>query len=74
MCESPDVDDMWNDYANKESGYCIEYDVLDYEFNECIFPVVYDDNRETNLIIQLVANFIGPVSYTHLTLPTILRV
>lgn len=59
LCESPDVDDMWNDYANKESGYCIEYDVLDYEFNECIFPVVYDDNRETNLIIQLVANFIG---------------
>lgn len=59
LCESPDVDDMWNDYADKESGYCIEYDVSDYEFNECIFPVVYDNNRETNLIIQLVANFIG---------------
>lgn len=59
LCESPDVDDMWNDYADKDSGYCIEYDVSGYEFNKCVFPVVYDDNRETNLIIQLVANFIG---------------
>lgn len=59
LCESSNVDDMWNDYADKEKGYCIEYDVSDYELNKDIFPVVYDDNRETNLIIQLVANFIG---------------
>lgn len=59
LCESSDVDDMWNDYADREKGYCVEYDVSEYEFNRDILPVIYDDNRETNLIVQLVANFIG---------------
>lgn len=59
LCESSNVDDMWNDYADKEKGYCLEYDVSGYELNNGIFPVIYDNNRETNLIIQLVANFIG---------------
>lgn len=59
LCESSDVDDMWNDYADKEKGYCLEYDVSEYAFSKDILPVVYDDNRETNFIIQLVANFIG---------------
>lgn len=59
LCESSDADDMWNDYADNEKGYCVEYDVSEYAFSKDILPVVYDDNRETNLIIQIVANFIG---------------
>lgn len=24
---------MWENYTNNYSGYCIEYDLTDYEFN-----------------------------------------
>ena len=50
---------MWNNYANDSSGYCIEYEISDYEFNIEVLPVIYQDERETNIILQLVASFIG---------------
>ncbi|MCI9182352.1 DUF2971 domain-containing protein [Thomasclavelia cocleata] len=60
LSESKDIDEMWNNYyAGDETGCCIAYDVSDYPFNQSIFPVVYEDTRETNIIIQLVSNFIG---------------
>ena len=60
LSESNEINEMWDDYyAGTETGYCIEYDVSNYKFNQSIFPVVYDDNRETNIIIQLTANFVG---------------
>ena len=59
LAESNDIDYMWNKYANDYSGYCIEYDVSDYECNIGILPVIYQDERETNIIMQLVGSFIG---------------
>ena len=59
FAESRDIEYMWEKYAKESNGYCIEYDISDYESNIDIFPVIYQDNRETNIIIQLVASFIG---------------
>lgn len=63
LAESNDVSDMWENYASNSSGYCIEYDVSDYEFNCGIFPVVYQDDRQTNIIEQIVYNFIGELIF-----------
>lgn len=59
LAEGKDIDYMWDNYAKQSSGYCIEYDLLDYEFNGGVLPVIYQDERETNIIIQLVGSFIG---------------
>lgn len=59
LAESNDIEYMWKKYAADGSGYCIEYDVSDYELNENILPVIYQDERETNIIIQLVESFLG---------------
>ena len=63
LAESSDIEYMWKNYADNESGYCIEYDISDYEFNKSVFPVIYDDDRQTNIIIQIVANFIGQMIF-----------
>ena len=59
LAESNDNEDLWNEYAANNTGYCVEYDINDYELNKDILPVIYDDNRKTNIIIQLVGSFIG---------------
>ena len=59
LAESKDIDYMWENYANNYSGYCIEYDLADYEFNVGVLPVIYQDERQTNIIMQLVGSFIG---------------
>jgi hypothetical protein len=63
LAESCDIEDMWTKYANNDTGYCIEYDLSEYEFKHYLFPVVYEDNKETNLIIQTVATFIGQMIF-----------
>lgn len=50
---------MWEKYAGGSSGFCIEYDINNYELNKSIFPVVYEDERQTNIVLTLVNNFIG---------------
>lgn len=59
LSENNDIDYMWKNYAADSSGYCIEYDMEHYEGNKDILPVIYQDERETNIIIQLVGSFIG---------------
>lgn len=59
LAESNDIDYMWENYAKNSSGYCIEYDLSDYEYNVGVLPVIYQDERETNIIMQLVGSFIG---------------
>ena len=59
LSENNDIDYMWKNYAADSSGYCIEYDMEHYEGNKDILPVIYQDERETNSIIQLVGSFIG---------------
>ena len=63
LAESCDIQDMWDNYADNESGYCIEYDLSDYEFKNMLFPVVYEDNKETNLVMQTVATFLGQMIF-----------
>ncbi len=59
LAESKDIDYMWKKYANGYSGYCIEYDLSEYELAKNVLPVIYQDDRETNIIMQLVGSFIG---------------
>lgn len=59
FAESKDNEYMWKNYAKDYSGYCIEYDVSDYENNFDILPVIYKDKRDTNIINALVSSFIG---------------
>lgn len=51
--------EMWQNYADDEKGYCIEYDLRGYENVNLLFPVVYQDNRETNIVTNMIAAFIG---------------
>lgn len=59
LCDSFEIDELWTNYADHDSGYCIEYDVSDYDMNEWIFPVVYTDDRKNNLVEVLVEKFIN---------------
>lgn len=59
LAESKDIDYIWENYANDYSGYCIEYDLSEYELAKNVLPVIYQDDRETNIIMQLVGSFIG---------------
>lgn len=43
--ETPHSNLMWGHYADKHSGFCIEYDVASLPKNiQVLFPVVYDEN------------------------------
>lgn len=59
LCESCKNDKMWGMYASGGTGYCVEYDVSDYMFNAGIFPVIYQDERDTNIFTQIIGNYIG---------------
>lgn len=59
LSENNDIEYMWKNYAADSSGYGIEYDIENYEHNKDILPVIYQDERETNIIIQLIGAFIG---------------
>ena len=51
--------DLWEGYADGSTGYCIEYNVEEYEFNVDILPTIYDANREKNIIKAILNNFIA---------------
>lgn len=55
LSDSPNIEKQWKQYANNETGYCIEYDVSDYKLNSNLFPVVYEDDRKNNITMVLVA-------------------
>lgn len=61
MGEESNNDDLWKRYGGNFTGYCIEYDIENYSHKDCLFPVLYVDenNRETNIIIQIVNNFVN---------------
>lgn len=59
LTDSPNNEELWNNYAKDSTGYCVEYEMGDYEFNNFLFPVDYVEERQTNLVIQLVKSFIG---------------
>ena len=59
LAETNDIDYMWKNYAQNSSGYCIEYDLRGYELAKNILPVIYQDERETNIIIQFTGTMLG---------------
>lgn len=63
LSELKDSSEMWNKYADGEKGYCIEYDMQNYENSGLLFPVVYNDNRETNILINMLSTFIGQMMF-----------
>lgn len=63
LAESSDIEDMWLNYTDDSSGYCVVYQVFDYKYNNLLFPVIYDDNRQTNIVMQVVATFLGQMIY-----------
>ena len=63
LSELKDCDKMWNDYADNSKGYCIEYDLREYGNINLLFPVVYQDNRENNIVTSILGSFIGEMIY-----------
>ena len=59
LTETNDNFSMWEEYSAKSTGYCIEYDLSNYELAKNVLPVIYRDDRETNILIQLISSFIG---------------
>lgn len=51
--------DMWGNYTNESAGYCIEYDISHYKFTDMIFHVVYSSQRENNVLMNIICDFIG---------------
>ena len=58
MAERNDIEDLWYRYGNKHAGYCIEYEIGDYAKKQQLFPVIYEYERENNVIFAIVNNFI----------------
>lgn len=63
LSELKDCAEMWQNYADNSKGYCIEYDMHEYENLYALFPVVYDDFRETNIVINILFSFIGEMIF-----------
>ena len=63
LCEDSNNEYMWENYAAKNSGYCVEYDFSDFKTPNQLFPVIYQDERETNVVMSIVANFIGQMIF-----------
>lgn len=61
LSENFDDEYMWQNYAKNHEGYCVEYDLTEYEYSNQIYPVVYvkKEERETDLIKSIVLTAIN---------------
>lgn len=52
---------MWKKYVLDGTGYCVEYDMTDYEHLNFLFPVIYvsENERETDITTRILLSFIG---------------
>lgn len=64
LAELDNIEYMWINYASNYSGYCIEYDMEGFEYNKVLLPVIYENQKETNIVISLVKNLIGQFIFT----------
>ncbi|MFA5561363.1 MAG: DUF2971 domain-containing protein [Eubacteriales bacterium] len=51
--------EMWENYADHSTGYCIEYSTDDYDHSGDIFPVVYSDERNTDILSAILGGLLG---------------
>lgn len=63
LSELSNSDEMWRNYADDSQGYCVEYYMRDYVNTDALFPVVYQDNRETNIVTNILGSFIGEMVF-----------
>ena len=63
LSEIKNFDRLWDEYADGATGYCVEYDMQGYENLPLLFPVVYQDNRETNIVNNILGSFIGTMIF-----------
>lgn len=54
---------MWEKYADQSKGYCVEYNLVGYKDLELLYPVVYQDGRENNIVTCILGTFIGQMIY-----------
>lgn len=59
LSEHSNSPEMWEDYADGSSGYCIEYHTKGYKRSGEIFPVSYTDRRNTDIVFAILAAMIG---------------
>ena len=55
--------EMWQNYADNSKGYCIQYDTQGYENMYALYPVVYQNNRENNIVTSILSAFIGEMIF-----------
>lgn len=59
LSELSDSPKMWEKYANHSTGYCVEYSMDGYDYQSDIFPVVYTDERNTDIFSAILGGFLG---------------
>ena len=62
--ESADNEDLWDRYGKKHTGYCIEYETGDLFKRQVLLPVIYEEERQTNICLAIVNVFIGQLVMT----------
>ncbi len=55
--------EMWDNYTVNDSGYCVEYNMEKYENENSIFPVLYQDIRDNNILSTIMGNFISQMIF-----------
>ena len=63
LAEDPNNERMWKEYASNSTGYCVEYEITDYEYIYLLAPVIYTDNREKDLIEQTLKSLVNHLIY-----------
>lgn len=64
LSELKNSEEMWQNYASNSTGYCIEYDMRQYIHLPLLYPVLYNDTRQSNVLLNLLASFIGELLVT----------
>lgn len=63
LSELKNSEEMWNCYAAESTGYCVEYDMSNYKYMSLLYPVVYQDNRDKNIVTNILGSFIGEMIF-----------
>lgn len=63
LSELSNSKEMWKNYADDSKGYCIEYNMRDYDNLYVLYPVIYQENRETNIVTNILSSFIGEMIF-----------
>lgn len=59
LTELSNSPEMWDKYADKSTGYCVQYSIEEYDYKQDLFPVVYSNERNTDVISAVIGSYIG---------------